>query len=234
MRVPHLPLWLFVLALLVRVAWVLVAGRDALAQSDDAKAYNDLALNVVERGQFVTAIDPPHRLDVPYAQRPPLTPFVLAAVYFILGPHLAGGQLLMACLSALSVFALYRLGKQLFSDAIGIHAAVLAAMYPFFVFLAGLPLTENLAILHYILLALLLTDNHSERGSKHGMVTGCVLGLAALNRPQILGFFPLLVPLAFIRVGQGSANRVRWLGVALGCAILVIVPWTIRNRVVVG
>ena len=76
------PLVLFVAALIVRLGWVLLAGSDALTYSDDARADHDLAVNLVQRHQFVTTIDPPHRLDVPYAQRPPLTPFALVAAIF--------------------------------------------------------------------------------------------------------------------------------------------------------
>ena len=105
----RVPLVLFFVALIVRLGWVLLVGRHALAYSDDAKADHDLAVNLVERHQFVTAIDPPHRLDVPYATRPPLTPFALASVYLIFGPHLLAGQLFLACVGALSVVALHLL-----------------------------------------------------------------------------------------------------------------------------
>ena len=228
------PLVLFVVALIVRLGWVLLTGRHALAYSDDAKADHDLAVNLVERHQFVTVIDPPHRLDVPYATRPPLTPLALAAVYLVFGPHLLAGQLLLACVGALSVVALYLLGARIFSEQVGIVAAVLAALYPFFVFLSAVPLTENLAILLYTILALCLTKSDRAHTPKHAAVTGCVLGLAALNRPQILGFVPLLAVLALVETAQPWAQRLRWLGVTLACTAAVAAPWVIRNHSALG
>lgn len=225
---------LFVVALVLRVGWVLVGGRDALASSDDAKGYHDLAVNLVERHQFATSMDPPHRLDIPYATRPPLTPFALASVYLIFGPHLLAGQLLLACLGAMSVVALYLLGRQLFSEQVGLVAAVIAVGYPFFVFLSAVPLTENLAILLYILLAMLLTADGAKHNSRHAVLTGGVLGFSALDRPQILGFFPLLVLLAFANAKVPMAKRMLWLCVALVCSAAVVTPWMIRNRLAIG
>ncbi len=229
-----LPVRLFALALILRLGWVLLSGQNALESSDDAKAYHDLAVNLVQRHQFATTMDPPHRLDLAYAQRPPLTPFVLAAVYSVFGPHLLAGQLLLACLSALSVVALYMLGKQLFSDGVGIVVGALSALYPFFVFLVAIPLTENLAILVYTLLACLLTACGAEHGAKHAALTGGVLGLAALNRPQILGFLPLLVLLALLNAKGQLGKRMKWLCVAVACFTAVVTPWMVRNRVVIG
>ncbi len=182
----------------------------------------------------MTTIDPPHRLDVPYATRPPLTPLALAAVYLVFGPHLLAGQLLLACVGALSVVALYLLGARIFSEQVGIVAAVLAALYPFFVFLSAVPLTENLAILLYTILALCLTKSDRAHTPKHAAVTGCVLGLAALNRPQILGFIPLLAVLPLVETVQPWAQRLRWLGVTVACTAAVAAPWVIRNHSALG
>src|SRR5207244_8430145 len=138
------PLVLFVAALIVRLGWVLLAGSDALTYSDDARADHDLAVNLVQRHQFVTTIDPPHRLDVPYAQRPPLTPFALVAAYIVFGPQLLAGQLLLACLGALSVAGLWLLGKQLFLAQVGRRGGILPAVYRVLAFFAVITLTWNL------------------------------------------------------------------------------------------
>lgn len=230
----YIPTGLFAVALIVRLGFISMAGSSALALSDDARAYNDLAVNLVERHQFVTAIDPPHRLDIPYATRPPLTPFALAAVYQIVGPHLFAGQFLLACLGALSVVALFLLGKQLFSEGVGIVAGALAAIYPFFVFLSAVPLTENLAILLYTLLALLLTEDHDRQTTRHAVLTGCVLGLAALDRPQVLGFLPFLAVLVLADRRRPLGKRTVWFGVAVTFSAAVVTPWMIRNHLTVG
>ena len=226
------PPLLFGVALAFRVAWVIWRGSQGLSFSDDAKAYHDLAANLVERNQFVTVIDPPHRVDIPYATRPPLTPFVLAAAYTVFGLHPLAGQLLLAALGALTTVVVYHLGKDLFSREVGVLAGLLTACYPFFVFLSAVPITENLAIPLYAFLALALVHGARSSAWHHAVVSGCLLGLAALNRPQILGFFPLLVPLVALGWGSGWSAKLRNVALMVVCWAVILAPWTIRNRVV--
>jgi 4-amino-4-deoxy-L-arabinose transferase-like glycosyltransferase len=223
----------FALALVLRLVWVLVSGGTALQTSDDARAYDDLALKLVERHEFVTVIDPPHRLDLPYAQRPPLTPVVLAGIYLVVGPHLLAAQIVFAIIGAVTAALVLLLGRRLFSERIGVVAGLLVALYPFFIFLAAVPLTENLAIPLYVLLALALCGDGAGSSVKNAIITGLVLGLAALNRPQILGFFPLVILIACLD-DRGWAAGTRWVTAVLICSTLVMAPWVIRNRIVLG
>jgi 4-amino-4-deoxy-L-arabinose transferase-like glycosyltransferase len=225
-------LTLFTVALIARIVWVLLHTGEGLSFSDDAKAYHDLAVNLVERHDFVTAIDPPHRIDIPYASRPPLTPFVLATAYSVFGPHLLAGQMLLAVLGASTVVAVYLLGKDLFSSEVAILGSVLVALYPFFVFLAAVPLTENVAIPLNAFVALALTRGAKSGAWHHAAASGGLLGLATLNRPQVLGFFPLLVPLVALGWGSGWNAKVRSLVMMLACSAVVIAPWVVRNYIV--
>ena len=222
----------FALALALRLVWVLMKGGVALRVSDDARRY-DLARKLIERHEFVTTIDPPHRLDLPYAQRPPLTPIVLAAIYLVVGPHLLAAQIVFAIIGAVTAALVLVLGRRLFSERIGVVAGLLVVVYPFFIFLAAVPLTENLAIPLYVVLALALTGDGTGSSVKNAIITGLVLGLAALNRPQILGFFPLVILIACLG-DRGWAARTRWVTVVVLCSALVVAPWVIRNRVQLG
>lgn len=225
---------IFVGALTIRLGWALHVDGRALTYSDDAKAFQDLAVNLATSHQFNTTIDPPHRSDLPYAQRAPLTPLVLAIAYTGFGSRFIVGQLVFACTSAVSVLVAFRLGKKLFGENVGIATGLIAATYPFFVFLSAIPLSENLAILLYTLLTLLLIDIGKKRSNRHAIATGCILGLAALNRPQILGFLPFLGVLALADSDSALAHRMRWLAIAVVTAGVVLLPWTVRNRVVIG
>jgi 4-amino-4-deoxy-L-arabinose transferase-like glycosyltransferase len=228
------PLLLFWLALAFRVGWILLRGGLALSHSDDAKAYHDLAVNLAERHQFVTAIDPPHRTDLAYAARPPLTPFALATVYSMFGSHLLAGQLLLAALGALTAVIVYFLGRELFSSPVGILAGFLVAAYPLFVFLAAVPLTENLAMPLYSCLALALARGATTAAPRHALASGCLLGVATLNRPQILGFLPFLLPL--VTLGWGSTWPAKFRNLALMVAVwaMIVAPWTVRNYALFG
>lgn len=223
----------FLVAFAIRAAWVAGEHGAAIRESDDARAYQDLAINLAEHHQYVTAVDPPFRLDVPYAKRPPLTPMLLAVTYSIFGSRPMAGQLVLACLSSIAVAVLYRVGSGLFGPQVAVIAALVAAGYPFFVFLSAIPLTENVAILLYTLLAAVLIKSREGFRLRDAAFTGLVVAFAALNRPQILGLIPFLSLLVLETVYPWRV-RLQWLGLAIGVALLVLMPWTIRNRMVMG
>lgn len=228
-------LWaIFLVALLLRTGYAGSLGSANLSLSSDAQAYDSLAVNLVTRHQFITTIDPPHRWDVPYATRPPLTPGLLAATYLVAPRSPRVAQVAMAVVSAASCVLLVLLGTELFEKRVGITAGFLAAVNPFFVFLASIPLTENLAILLYIALGMLLVRLARTLQSRDAVAAGAVFGLAILNKPAGLGALPLVV--AWLIVSE-RANLTR--GVALAAlfaaaAAIVVTPWTLRNYARLG
>jgi hypothetical protein len=116
---------------------------------------------------------------------------------------------------------------------VGTITASIAAGYPFFVFLSAVPLTENVAILLYTLLAVVLIKSRESLRFRDAALTGLVLGLASLNRPQALGLIALL-PLLVLDIERPWKARLRWLCLTIAIALLVLTPWAIRNRIVVG
>jgi 4-amino-4-deoxy-L-arabinose transferase-like glycosyltransferase len=225
---------LFVLALAVRGAYIWTSGAGAFALSSDAQTYHDIAVNLVTRHEFVSLLDPPHTLDGPYATRPPLTPLFLAAVYLVFGTHLLAGQLALAVVGALACVVLAMLGKRVFSPVVGLTAAVLAAVYPFFVFLSTVPLTENLAILLYATVVLQLVRLRDSTSQRDAWLAGILIGAAALNKPTILFYIPLVAVWVLVTYRAERLLSLK-LAAALGLgALLVMAPWTMRNYASVG
>lgn len=225
---------IFSVALAMRLLYVLLAGAASVEVSADARAYHDIAVNLVTRQEFITTDDPPHRWDVPYATRPPLTPFFLAVVYWVTGPSWRGGQLALALVGAIGCILVALLGYRLFGPVTGFLAGLLAAVYPFFVFLASVPLTENLAIPLHVGLALLLIEIGEGRRWRHAVMAGAVVGLLALNKPSILGFIPLLALWLLLRFRREKLRALAALAIIVTVSVAVIAPWTFRNFRLVG
>jgi 4-amino-4-deoxy-L-arabinose transferase-like glycosyltransferase len=224
----------FALALAVRLLYVGLTGAANFTVSDDGQAYHDIALNLLGRGEFITAIDPPHKLDEPYANRPPLTPLFLAGVYAVTGPSPAAAQVALAFVGALGCLLAAVLGRQLFGATVGLLAGLLAALNPFFVFLTSVPLTENLAIPLYVGLAILLVRIHDHARPRDAWLAGAVIGFAALNKPTALSLFPFLIlwlAISWRRRPQQVGRIVLPMVIA---AMLVILPWTVRNYLRLG
>jgi 4-amino-4-deoxy-L-arabinose transferase-like glycosyltransferase len=200
---------------------------DALVISD-MRTYHLLAVTLIEKGQF--------GVEAPWSYRPPLYPFSLAGVYTIAGVSWPAARLAQALLGTLSVWLLFLLARRLMGETAALLAALLAALGPSLIHLSGVFLSENLYIPWSLLLLLFL-----HRGFEGGLRSNFILagvngGLAALCRPAILPFLvlALLVPLAGLRAGNGSARPKISAGIGgwalmILTAALVISPWTIRN-----
>lgn len=222
------------LSLSLRIGAIAFLGDRALDYSSDTKAYQDIAVNLVERGRFVTTIDPPHTLDKVYATRPPLTPWVLAGVYRVFGPTLRYGQLLLAIIGVAACYMLYLLGKEIFGTKVGLWACLLGAANPLWILFAAMPMTESIAILLYPLLALACIRLLRRPSIGTASIVGLLFGLNALNKPTILGFIPLFL-LWFVVALRPQWRRATWLGgVATATVCMVLLPWSIRNYHLLG
>jgi len=224
----------FALALAARLLYALAAGPASVGVSADARGYHDIAVNLLTRQQFVTAMDPPHRLDLPYATRPPLTPFLLAATYSFTGPSWTAAQVVLSVVGAIGCVLTGILGWRLFGPATGLAAGMLAALDPFLVFLPSVPLTENLALVFYVALALLLLRLSEDPSRLTAAAVGVVLGFAALNKPTILGFIPFLAVWLTVRLRRRIREALSALAIVVAVAALVIAPWTARNFRLLG
>ena len=228
------PMWLlaflFCISLVVRLVFVGLYGeKGGLNASSDAKAYHDLATHLVTHHRFITTVDPPHQLDVPCVGRPPLTPFVLAGAYRLFGINIMVAQILFSLIGAVSCVGIFLLGKRLFSTAVGFAAGLIASLYPFFIFLGSIPLTENLGIFFNVFLILSLLGLEKKPIFSLAILSGILLGLNALNKPTILGFLPFLFLWLFIIFKRHFAQTVRIFAVIFLVSMLVIAPWIIRN-----
>ncbi|MGH7297558.1 MAG: glycosyltransferase family 39 protein, partial [Polyangiaceae bacterium] len=166
------------------------------------------------------------------SRRPPGYPFFLAVLYRLFGVRPEIVPFAQALLGALAALVVYALGLRLAgSRRVGLVAAAVYAIYPHYVYYAREVLSETLFFaLFWSALALLAGARRSAAVSLRELIgAGLLLGLAALVRPVVLLFLPvvplwaLLVYRPRIRVACGAA------AVVLVAACAVIAPWTVRN-----
>jgi hypothetical protein len=223
-----------VVALVVRVAYVLLVARD-LDLGADATWYLLVGGSIREGLGFV---DPETLFSsgeaVATANFPPLYPAFLAAVQALFGTSETVSQLAGAVVGSVTVVLTASLARRLAGQRVGLVAAVLVALSPMLVAADGSMMSEALyvpLVTGAVLLALLA----GRTGAWWTWpALGACIGLAALTRTEALMLLVLLVlPLAWW--GRTGA-RTRWLGVlGVGLVVLVVVtPWMLRNRGAVG
>ena len=210
------------------------AIRAPFTPVDDARAYARIARELSEHARFAQAGPSASRLQ-PATNYSPGLPFVVAGVYEVRGePDQTAARIVLALLGALSVPLAFALGRCLGGPNAGLVASVPMAIYPALLEYQGMLMTEPLGatLLAATTLCFLRACESARPAAFAG--SGLLLGATVMVRPEFLVFVVLLPALAALHL----ARRTSWRQVALpagaiaAAACLVILPWTIRNLVV--
>ena len=209
---------LFVVALVARLAFVLIVERASLG-FNDARFYHGFAESLADGEGYV-------RPDgTPTAQWPPGFSFVLSLVYRFTGPDPLAGEIMNAVLGALTVPLLYVATRRAFGRRPALVAAGWLAIMPGPILWADVLFSETLYTFAVVALFALLATLPSRWWA--ALILGAVIGGAALVRGE--GLF-LVVPVvaAWWRTDpfRALARQTALLGTAV---VLTVLPWTLRN-----
>jgi 4-amino-4-deoxy-L-arabinose transferase-like glycosyltransferase len=163
----------------------------------------------------------------------PLYPYFLAVVYTLFGHSLDAVYLIQIILSLLGIYALYRAGKKIADEKVGLVAAALSALYGVYVFYDVQLLKESLAVTMVSLLLWALVEARERKGLALWVGAGIISGILSLLRENMLLIVPFLILLAFRPREKFSAFLPRGLVFVLGVTI-VLVPVAYRNWKVGG
>lgn len=221
------------LALAVRLAVVIWAGA-RFPPVADGDFYHRVAQRIAA-GLGYTWLWPDGA--VTYAAHYPVGyPAMMGAAYALFGPIPGAAMALNAALGALAALAVHRLTALSGSRRTAAIAGLLVALHPGLVGYTPALMTEGVTA---ALLAcgawamsgaLDLIDRRRLRAALFATLgAGALLGLATLVRPQCLVLAPIFAWIAW----RSAPVRARAVGaaVALGAALLVCSPWTLRNCV---
>lgn len=217
---------LVIVALLLRLKFVFGMNHSPLVT--DALNYDVMTRQFLDKG-FLGYI-----ADKPNAYITPGYPFFLSLIYLIFG-YKAGSpitqvRVVQSLFGALTCLVVYFIGKKAKNKTVGFTAAAVYAVYPTFVWSPSLILTEtiyNFFFLLYIYLQVRILETKSNLSS---FVCGLIFAVAVLIRPVI---FPLLaVPFIYHYYVTRDKRVVRIFAYTAAGVILVMIPWWIRNLVV--
>ncbi|HBY09203.1 MAG TPA: hypothetical protein DEH22_16025 [Chloroflexi bacterium] len=233
---------ILLVSILLRVGAAFYFGNQVveLPGTFDQISYHQLALRVSGGHGFSFGEQwwPITKADAPTAHWSFLYTLYLALVYTIFGPNPLMARILQAIIAgALLPWMTYKLGKYLFSEAIGLIAAGISAVYIYFVYYAATLMTESfyiLAILASLYMAMLLveTNRSTEKWQKvkYALLLGLIAGIAVLLRQ----LFMLFVPFLFLWVWwsgrkTGTKSLIPALVLAAVIIVTMILPFTIYN-----
>jgi 4-amino-4-deoxy-L-arabinose transferase-like glycosyltransferase len=216
-------------ALVLRVA--LVIGTPNFSPLEDSAAYDINAVQLVTNGSFAPSLETLHAGASAYF--PPGFSLLLAGVYELsgTGAHARwdSGRVTEAVLGAIAVLLIALIAARLFGRRTALIAGAIAAVWPPLILVGSSLLSESLFIplvLGAVLTALIYRD---DRRSRWLLLSGVLIGLAALTRGN--GLF-VAIPVAFLV--WVDRPRLWWRHVTapalvIVATLVVLVPWTIRN-----
>ena len=164
----------------------------------DQLSYHTLALRFLDGHGFTfgEAWWPLTQADAPTAHWSFLYTFYLIAVYGIFGPNPLAARILQAVIvGLLQPYLIYRIGKYIFNDLIGIISAAITALYIYFIYYAANLMTESFyitAILGSLYLAIRLATTQENKRWQVALLFGVVTAATVLLRQVYLLFLPFL------------------------------------------
>jgi 4-amino-4-deoxy-L-arabinose transferase-like glycosyltransferase len=230
---------LFLLALVLRGAWVATINPDPLDGRFDDTMFYDASAKALAEGKGYINLE-----GKPTAHWPIGYSGVVASLYVVFGENLLAPKALNVFLGAATVLVVYALGARLFDRRVGLVAAALLALFPSQIFFSTLVMTEVLfaALLTLVVLLVVLwtlppnADPPSGEGDKRPaagglLLLGLLLGYGAITRGE--GSVVVLVVLLIWWLSRlGWRPLLRRSGLLLAGVVLVMAPWTIRNFIV--
>jgi 4-amino-4-deoxy-L-arabinose transferase-like glycosyltransferase len=206
---------------------------------DDSHAYYGLAKALYAEGSFGDS----HFEDS--SDWSPGAPLLYAAGFYATGGAREGtARIIELLLGLATIVVVYLLGRRIACRQAGLLAAFAVAVYPPFIHSVGILASEPPAMLTLpaAVLAFLWASDGLESGPSRGwrdprarwLVPGLLFGLTAMFRPEYLVVGVAFAGLALIRVWRARSWRPGLTATALLLAALLlpIVPWAIRNQVV--
>lgn len=175
---------LFIFAFLVRFIYLNQIKSSPLfdAPQLDAKYHDQWAQMIVKGWDFEKGV----------FFRAPLYPYFLALVYKIFGHSFYMARVVQFLIGSLGCVLIYLIGKKMFNPRVGRIAGIIASFYGILIYFEGDLLLESLSAFLNLLLILAMFWAKAKPSYGRWIVCGGLMGLSAINRPNIL-----LVAVAF-------------------------------------
>lgn len=220
----------FLMALLVRLYYVIAVPQVSLAGSD-AKEYDLIAEGLLEGKGF-----PVERLSDNEVEivRPPLFPLFLAGIYSFFGHNYTVARIIQALLASLLIFIVYFIAGDIFKDEkVALVSAVMYGLYPSLIGYTGLLYSETVFIFFLVLTMFFLERGIDSAKRKYYLLAGLFLGLTTMISSRSL--YLLFFILAWLLFTQKEKKKTLKNFLCMSAAMcIVVVPWSIRNYFVSG
>jgi 4-amino-4-deoxy-L-arabinose transferase-like glycosyltransferase len=221
-----------------QIAWSIAQGKGFSLPKMDLRMLYGLEDNQIYFGEKVIALK--RRMSRGYENLtmsvgeptnffPPLYPMFLAFIYKVFGRDFALVQIFQALLDSFAALLLFIIGKRLFPVKAAYLGAILYAIYPWSLECARAFLTEALLIPIIAVIFYFIQKTIDDRRLRYAAFAGFAIGLAYETRMLTAVLLPICILWMLISHRRFALKNI---AILLLSFFLVIVPWTIRNKLV--
>lgn len=154
MRLPKITSFLIISLVLIFALWLLAIKIDKhfWGHHDwNSVVYSNIARNYVRYGYFETKLAQVTNYDYQKPQNfgfithyPPLLPILISLSFHLFGQSEASARLAIVAFSILLILFIYKIGKELESNLLGIYAALSLTITPIFLYFGKLPVHDTI------------------------------------------------------------------------------------------
>jgi len=235
LRIRNSPLWIALIALVLRVGWIVIGHTYKFKTTDDNFSFGwemgRIAANLASGHGFSSPFGPS---TGPTAWEPPLYPYLTAGVFLIFGIYSKASAFVLLTLnsicSALTCIPTFLIARRMFSEKIAMWSAWAWALLPNVMFWCTRAIWET--SLSALLLAAIiwLTLRLEERdGWRPWVEFGLLWGVLALNGTSLLSFLPAAGLYAWYRRAKRGTKSFAGAVIASLVFFACIAPWLVRN-----
>ena len=157
--------------------------------------------------------------------RAPLLPYLISGFYsFNLGFLI---NFLIPLIGALSVILVYKLGKELFNQKVGLISSLFFAFVPLHVYYSGRVLTDVLFTFFVLLTFISFWKGYEKGNKKHKILFGIFLALMLLSRYTALWIMPIFLFYFLARDKSLKFLKDKYLWYSFLVFFIVLIPWFI-------
>jgi 4-amino-4-deoxy-L-arabinose transferase-like glycosyltransferase len=234
-RIRTSPGWIFTIALILRVGWIVIGHTYRFKSADNNFSFG------WEMGRIGAALASGRGFSSPFgpstgstAWEPPLYPYLTAGVFLAFGIYSKASAFVLLAMnsvfSALTCIPIFLIARRMFSERVAVGSAWAWALLPNVMFWCTRWVWETslsaLLLTTIAWLALILED---REGWMPWFEFGLLWGIAALNSTSLLSFLPAAGLWAWVRRAQRGKRSFE--GVVLASVVFCacITPWLVRN-----
>ncbi len=164
---------------------------------------------------------------------PPLYSVLIAISTILFGNGVLAIKVLQIIVDSFTAALIYLLSQKSFGHRTGLLSGLTWALYPFAIYSTLYIGTEVFFAFFIAMFVVLITYGIQTEKWFFYCAAGIVLGLATLVRGTTQ-FIPLALPFVLFAFSRGGVQWLRNYVVSLACFIIVILPWGLRNYVVLN